>query len=111
MDKPIFVHHWSVFLCNSLKRLCSSCKLVCATAARYHVSRPSLYDLAQGFAKAAAEKALVDGVKTIEVCQAFMIMAVNPVPRKSHVEDKSGLYLGVAAQYVNWFDPHCVRNF
>jgi transcriptional regulatory protein LEU3 len=47
------------------------------------------------FARDAAGKALADGSKSIDVCQAYLLMAVYPLPKKS-ADDNSWLLIGVA---------------
>lgn len=52
------------------------------------------------FARDAAGNALVDGNRGIDVCQAYLLMAVYPVPKKKWVEDRSWLLMGVAIRWV-----------
>ncbi|KAK0503182.1 fungal-specific transcription factor domain-containing protein [Armillaria luteobubalina] len=70
--------------------------VICATASRYYHSQPELYYQAQDFARDAAGKALVDGTKSVDVCQAYLIMAVYAAPRKKWEEDRRWLLMGVA---------------
>ena len=74
--------------------------LVCAVSSRYYVSRPEIYPLAMDFARDAAGKGLVEGKQSVDMCQAYLIMAVYPVPKKKWVEDRSWLLMGVAIRYV-----------
>lgn len=69
---------------------------VCAVASRYHRSRPNVYQLAHGFAQEAAAKSLVDNSKSVDICQALLILAVYPLPKKKWCEDRSWLLMGVA---------------
>ena len=48
------------------------------------------------FARDAASQALIDPVKDVDTCQAFLILAVFPVPKKKWVEDRSWLLMGIA---------------
>jgi len=48
------------------------------------------------FARDFAGKALVEGYRGVDVCQAYLIMAVYPVPKKKWAEDRSWLLMGVA---------------
>jgi hypothetical protein len=48
------------------------------------------------FARDLAGKGLVEGYRSIDVCQAYLIMAVYPVPKKKWAEDRSWLLMGVA---------------
>jgi hypothetical protein len=69
---------------------------VCAVASRYYVARRDIYPLAMDFARDIAGQTLVDGSQSIDVCQAYLIMAVYPTPRKRWAEDRSWLLMGVA---------------
>ncbi|RXW24157.1 hypothetical protein EST38_g1742 [Candolleomyces aberdarensis] len=70
--------------------------VLCAVSSRYYVSRPEIYPLAMDFARDAAGKGLVEGKQSVDMCQAYLIMAVYPVPKKKWVEDRSWLLMGVA---------------
>ncbi|KAK7043609.1 hypothetical protein VNI00_008220 [Paramarasmius palmivorus] len=70
--------------------------VICAIASRYYTARPDIYMLAQEFARDAAGKALIEGQKSIEMCQAYLLLAVYPVPKKKWAEDRSWLLMGVA---------------
>lgn len=70
--------------------------VICATAARYYTARLDIYPLATDFAHDAAGKALIEGSKTVDVCQAFLILSVYPVPKKRWAEDRSWLLQGAA---------------
>ncbi|KAF4614734.1 hypothetical protein D9613_003000 [Agrocybe pediades] len=70
--------------------------VICAVASRYYSARPKLYTLAMEFARDCAGKGLIEGHRSIDVCQAYLIMAVYPVPKKRWAEDKSWLLMGVA---------------
>ena len=47
-------------------------------------------------AKAAAANAFLDGCKTIEMCQAFAIMAAYMPPARRWDEDRQFFYSGIA---------------
>lgn len=51
------------------------------------------------FARDAAGRALIDGSKSVDVCQAYLLMAVYPVPKKKWMDDRSWLLMGVAIRY------------
>ncbi|KAF9005589.1 fungal-specific transcription factor domain-containing protein [Cyathus striatus] len=70
--------------------------VVCAVASRYYTARPSMYALAMEFARDAAGKNLIEGRRSLDICQAYLIMAVYPVPKKKWTEDRSWLLMGVA---------------
>jgi hypothetical protein len=48
------------------------------------------------FAKSAAANALVDGRKSVELCQAYILMSIYAVPARRWEEDRSWLYAGLA---------------
>ena len=48
------------------------------------------------FAKSAVANALVDGWKSVELCQAYILMSIYAVPTHRWVEDRSWLYTGLA---------------
>jgi len=73
---------------------------VCAVASRYHSNKPDLYSLAMEFARDLAGKGLVEGHRSVDVCQAYLIMAVYPVPKKKWAEDRSWLLMGVAIRWI-----------
>ncbi|KAF8078012.1 fungal-specific transcription factor domain-containing protein [Lyophyllum atratum] len=70
--------------------------VICAVSSRYYEEKPSLYLLAMEFARDAAGRSLIDGSKSVDVCQAYLLMAVYPVPKKKWTEDRSWLLMGVA---------------
>ncbi|KAF9457171.1 fungal-specific transcription factor domain-containing protein [Collybia nuda] len=70
--------------------------VICAVSSRYYTGRPTLYPLAMDLARDAAGRALIDGSKSVDVCQAYLLMAVYPVPKKKWTEDRSWLLMGVA---------------
>jgi hypothetical protein len=50
------------------------------------------------FAKHSAANALIDGWKSVELCQAYILMTIYAVPARRREEDKSWLYTGLAAR-------------
>jgi hypothetical protein len=55
------------------------------------------------FAKAAAATALVDGVKSVEMAQAYLIMSLYSLPARRWEEDRSWFYSGLASRLVGIF--------
>lgn len=53
------------------------------------------------FAKSAAANALIDGWKSVELCQAYILMSIYAVPARRWEEDRSWLYTGLAIRYVH----------
>lgn len=70
--------------------------VICALASRFITEKPSLYSLSMEFARDAAGKALVDGTISIDVCQAYLLLAVYPRPGKKWDKDRSWILMGVA---------------
>jgi len=52
------------------------------------------------FAKHAAANALIDGWKSVELCQAYILMSIYAVPARRWEEDRSWLYTGLAIRFV-----------
>ncbi|KAG8694301.1 hypothetical protein FRC08_008576, partial [Ceratobasidium sp. 394] len=69
---------------------------ICAISSRYYRKRPELYTIAMHFAKQSAATALIDGWKSVELVQAYILMSVYPVPARRWEEDRTWLYLGLA---------------
>ena len=55
------------------------------------------------FAKSAAANALVDGYKSVELCQAYILLSIYSVPARRWEEDRSWLYTGLAIRYAHIF--------
>ncbi len=54
------------------------------------------------FAKHSAANALVqDEMKSVELCQAYILMSIYAVPERSWDRDLSWLYTGVAIRHVH----------
>ncbi|KAL0572941.1 hypothetical protein V5O48_009031 [Marasmius crinis-equi] len=87
--------------------------VICAIASRYYTSKPGLYLIAQEFARDAAGKALIGGQKSVDICQAYLLLGVYPVPKKKWAEDRSWLFQGVAIRMAIELEldqpapPHC----
>ena len=69
--------------------------IVCAIALRYS-DKPEVYPIAMHFAKSAASSALVDGWKSVELCQAYILMSIYALPTRRWENDRSWLYTGLA---------------
>ena len=59
-----------------------------------------MYPIAMHFAKSAAANALVDGRKSVELCQTYILMGIYAVPARRWEEDRSWLYTSLAIQYA-----------
>lgn len=42
----------------------------------------------------------MDGIKSVDICQAYLIMAVYAAPRKKWEEDRRWVLMGVAIRYA-----------
>ncbi|KAF9241296.1 hypothetical protein BU15DRAFT_45024, partial [Melanogaster broomeanus] len=69
--------------------------VVIALASRHYKKR-SFHGIAMEFARDAARNALMDAPKTIETCQAFLLLAAHPIPCKRWTEDRSWMFIGIA---------------
>jgi hypothetical protein len=69
---------------------------VCAITCRYIPRLSHIYPLAMHFAKNEAATALLHGMKTVELAQAFIMMALYSSPAKRWEEDRGWLYTGLA---------------
>ncbi|CAK5264243.1 unnamed protein product [Mycena citricolor] len=71
---------------------------ICATAARYMTERPNLHAKANDFARDAASQALIEDCASVEICQAYLIIAVYPTPHKTYSEDRAWVFIGLAVK-------------
>ena len=74
---------------------------VCTVASRYYKEKPHIYGMAIHFAKAAAANAVIDGWKTVEMCQAFALWSVYNPPARRWEEDRAWCYTGIAFRCVS----------
>ncbi|KAK1232958.1 hypothetical protein PQX77_003872 [Marasmius sp. AFHP31] len=87
--------------------------VICAIASRHYTSKPGLNSIAQEIARDAAGKSLVGGQKGVDICQAYLLLGVYPVPKKKWTEDRSWLFQGVAIRMAIELGldqpppPHC----
>jgi hypothetical protein len=58
------------------------------------------YPIAMHFAKHSAANALIDCWKSVELCQAYVLMNICAVPARRWEEDRSWLYTGFAIRSV-----------
>lgn len=78
----------------------TSNNLVCAVSSRYYREKSEIYPIAMHFARHAAANALVDGWKSVELCQAYILLSTYGVPAKRWEEDRGWLYIGLAIRFV-----------
>ncbi|KIJ22679.1 hypothetical protein M422DRAFT_196896, partial [Sphaerobolus stellatus SS14] len=72
--------------------------VVCTIASRYLTSRPNLHSAALHFAKHLAATSLINGVKSVEMAQAYLLMSVYGLPARRWEEDRSWFYGGLAGR-------------
>ncbi|RPD77310.1 hypothetical protein L226DRAFT_459877 [Lentinus tigrinus ALCF2SS1-7] len=70
--------------------------IICTVASRYYKEKPHIHGMAVHFAKAAAANAVIDGWKTVEMCQAFALWSVYNPPARRWEEDRAWCYTGIA---------------
>lgn len=79
----------------------SNARAVCAIASRFYRERPELYSIAMHFAKASAASTLVEGHKSVELCQAYLLLAIwSSGNTRTFDEDRGWLWLGYAIRYA-----------
>lgn len=59
-----------------------------------------MYGLALHLAKAAAANAFLDGWKTIEMCQAYILLGAYIPPARRWEEDRYWFFTGLAFRYI-----------
>ncbi|KAF7322917.1 Zn(2)-C6 fungal-type domain-containing protein [Mycena chlorophos] len=69
---------------------------MCAVASRYDVAHPELSPQAYAFARNAAATALTDGSIGLDVCQAYMLLAVYPPPHKRWADERTWVFMGIS---------------
>ncbi|KAG2018650.1 priB protein, variant 3 [Coprinopsis cinerea AmutBmut pab1-1] len=82
--------------------------VVCAVASRYYTEKSEIYPIAMHFAKHSAATALIDGWKSVELCQAYILMSIYSVPARRWEEDRSWLYTGLAIRIATDLNLHHV---
>ncbi|EIN06539.1 hypothetical protein PUNSTDRAFT_72698 [Punctularia strigosozonata HHB-11173 SS5] len=79
---------------------------ICAISSRYSPEKSEIYSIAMHFAKSEASNALIHGWKTVELCQAYLLMSMYGVPAKRWEEDRSWLYTGLAIRIAMDLNLH-----
>ena len=97
----LFSLQWVSEHFSSLEEDILKAQAVCAIASRFYRERPELYSIAMHFAKTSAASTLVEGRKSIELCQAYLLLAVwSSGSTKTFDEDRGWLWLGYAIRYA-----------
>ncbi|KIJ62383.1 hypothetical protein HYDPIDRAFT_30354 [Hydnomerulius pinastri MD-312] len=81
---------------------------ICAISSRYYAEKSEIYPVAMHFAKHSAANALIDGWKSVELCQAYILMSIYAVPARRWEEDRSWLYTGLAVRIATDLNLHQV---
>ncbi|KAF8151772.1 fungal-specific transcription factor domain-containing protein [Crassisporium funariophilum] len=84
--------------------------VICAISSRYYTEKSEIYPIAMHFAKHSAANALIDGWKSVELCQAYILMSIYAVPARRWEEDRSWLYTGLAIRIATDLNLHLVST-
>ncbi|KAF8659280.1 hypothetical protein AX16_001855 [Volvariella volvacea WC 439] len=84
--------------------------VICAISSRYYAAKSEIYPIAMHFAKHSAANALIDGWKSVELCQAYILMSIYAVPARRWEEDRSWLYTGLAIRIATDLNLHQISN-
>jgi hypothetical protein len=74
--------------------------VICAIASRLYSPRPDLYAKIMQLAQHSAGMSLISGNKNVEMCQAYILLSLYPVPSRKWEDQRSWLYLGLAIRFV-----------
>ncbi|KAG2335924.1 glycoside hydrolase [Suillus weaverae] len=83
---------------------------VCAVSSRYYKEKSEIYPVAMHFAKHSAANALINGWKSVELCQAYILMSIYTVPARRWEEDRSWVYTGRTCGAVSTTQPQTERE-
>ncbi|KAL4066300.1 fungal-specific transcription factor domain-containing protein [Scleroderma yunnanense] len=84
--------------------------VICAVSSRYYNAKSDIYPVAMHFAKHSAANALTDGWKSLELCQAYILLSIYTVPARKWEEDRSWLYTGLAIRIATDLNLHQVPS-
>ncbi|KAK4688546.1 hypothetical protein P7C73_g1570, partial [Tremellales sp. Uapishka_1] len=83
------------------------CTVICAIAARYYKKRPDLHAHLSAYAKRLTFEVPSRGYKSVEVCQAYLLMSVWTLgPEKTFEQDRTWLMLGMAIRMATDLNLH-----
>jgi len=80
--------------------------VICAIASRYYTPRPELYNQLMRYARHEAGTTLISGRKNVEVCIAYILLSLYPIPKRRWDEDRSWIYLGLAIRVATDINLH-----
>ncbi|KAI0073841.1 hypothetical protein K474DRAFT_134101 [Panus rudis PR-1116 ss-1] len=70
--------------------------VVCSIASKFYDKKPGMHVIAYHLAKAAAANAFLGGWKTVEMCQAYILLAIFTPPAQRWEEDRHWFFTGIA---------------
>ncbi|PPR05790.1 hypothetical protein CVT24_006845 [Panaeolus cyanescens] len=79
--------------------------VICAIASRFYSAR-NIYPQMMQFAQLAAGTALISGTKNVEMCSAYILLSLYPVPARKWEDQRSWLYLGLAIRTATDLNLH-----
>ncbi|KAH9942813.1 hypothetical protein B0H21DRAFT_695974 [Amylocystis lapponica] len=80
--------------------------VICAVASRYYPPKSEIYPVAMHFAKRAAAEGLLNGWKSVELAQAYILLSIYAVPARRWEDDRSWLYTGLAIRIATDLNLH-----
>ncbi|KAF7373023.1 Protein priB [Mycena sanguinolenta] len=80
--------------------------VVCAVSSRHYTEKSEIYPIAMQFAKRSVANALNEHRKTIELCQAYLLLSIYALPVPKWEQDCSWLFAGVAVQLATELNLH-----
>ncbi|KAF8807008.1 hypothetical protein BYT27DRAFT_7190720 [Phlegmacium glaucopus] len=80
--------------------------VICAIASRFFTERPGIYSTMMQYAQLAAGTALISGNKNVEMCQAYILLSLYPVPARKWEDQRTWLYLGLATRTATDINLH-----
>ena len=84
--------------------------IVCAIASRFYTERPGIYSTVMQYAQLAAGTALISGNKNVEMCQAYLLLSLYPIPARKWEDQRTWLYLGLAVRFLTFF-VHAILTY
>jgi len=80
--------------------------VICAISSRFYSKRSGLYQRSMHYAQQAAGAALISGKKDVDMCHAYILLSLYPVPAKRWEDQRSWLYLGLALRVATELNLH-----
>ncbi|KAK9896743.1 hypothetical protein P389DRAFT_172123 [Cystobasidium minutum MCA 4210] len=69
---------------------------ICAVASKFYEARPELYGLCMPYARKLASDMIERGFKSVEIVQAYMLLAYYNTPTERFEDDRTWTYIGLA---------------